>query len=311
MLYVTLSQGLGGGPGRAQEAQGTGGHTVSYSVPFGYWTLGATASASQYFQSVAGINQNYVYRGNSATAEIKLSRLVYRDAARKTTVALKAFQRKSNNFIDDTEVQVQRRVVGGWEWAVGHKEFIGPASLEGNVAYKRGTGAFGSLASPEELFNEGTSRFALTSADVTLMLPFKLGAQSLRYNATWRGQANHTALTPQDRFAIGGRYSVRGFDGESSLSAERGWFMRNELSASLGESGQAVYVGLDHGQVSGPSSEFLAGKRLTGVVVGLRGSFKTLQYDLFIGAPVRKPEFFRTASSTLGVSLSVSVSVSF
>ena len=28
LLYVTLSQGLGGGPGRAQEAQGTDGHTV-------------------------------------------------------------------------------------------------------------------------------------------------------------------------------------------------------------------------------------------------------------------------------------------
>lgn len=112
--------------------------------------------------------------------------------------------------------------------------------------------------------------------------------------------------TSVDRFAIGGCYTVRGFDGESSLSAERGWLIRNDPSAALGESGQAVYVGLDHGEVSGPSSELLVGKRLTGAVLGLRGSFKNIQYNFFIGAPVRKPEFFRTASATVGVSFDLS-----
>lgn len=184
LFYFTLNNDLGGGDA---GGRGTRGNTVHYSVPYGYWMLGATASASQYFQTVAGINQNYVYRGSSSNAEVKLSRLIYRDASRKTTLSLKAFQRRSNNFIDDTEIQVQRRVVGGWEFGAGHKEFIGQATLDGNLAYKRGTGAFGSLPSPEEAFDEGTSRFALTSADVTLNLPFKIGSQQLRYNASWRG----------------------------------------------------------------------------------------------------------------------------
>lgn len=303
LFYVSLNTDLGGGePG----GRGTRGSTVHYSLPLGYWTLGATVSDNRYFQSVAGLNQDYVYRGTSSNAELKLSRLVYRDASRKTTVSAKAFQRRSNNFIDDTEVEVQRRVVGGWELGAGHKEFIGQATLEGNVAYKRGTGAFGSLPAPEESFGEGTSHFAVVNMDANLNVPFKLAEQSIRYNASWRLQHDRTPLTPQDRFAIGGRYTVRGFDGESSLSAERGWLLRNELSTALGESGQEVYIGLDHGEVAGPSSEFLAGKRLTGAVIGLRGSFKKLQYDFFIGTPVKKPEFFRTANSTVGVSLSAS-----
>lgn len=99
---------------------------------------------------------------------------------------------------------------------------------------------------------------------------------------------------------------MRCFDGERSLSAERGWLIRNDLSAALGESGQAVYVGLDHEEVSGPSGELLVGRRLTGAVLGLLGSVKNLQYTVFIGAPVRKPEFFRTASATVGVSLDLS-----
>lgn len=124
LCYVTLNHDLGGGDaGR----RGTRGNTAHYSLPFGYWMLGTTVSNNNYFQTVVGANQDYVYSGTSQTAEIKLARLIYRDASRKTTVNVKAFKRKSNNFIDDTEVEVQRRAVGGWEIGFNHKEFIGPA----------------------------------------------------------------------------------------------------------------------------------------------------------------------------------------
>jgi hemolysin activation/secretion protein len=303
LFYITLNRDLGGSdPG----PRGTKGRTLHYSVPLGYWTLAATASQSRYYQTVLGANQDYVYSGTSGNTDIKLSRLVYRDAQRKTTVSARAFQRKSNNFIDDTEVQVQERKVGGWEAAVAHREFLGQAVLDVSLAYKRGTGAFGSLAAPEEDFGEGTSRFALITADVNLSAPFKIGAQKFKYTSTLRLQSQRTPLTPQDRFAIGGRYSVRGFDGESSLSAERGWTLRNEIGIPLGDSGQEFYTGLDYGHISGPSSEFLLGKSLAGIALGLRGGFKGFAYDLFAAAPVHKPEGFRTKSQTYGFNLNYS-----
>ena len=46
---------------------------------YGYWMLGLTASNSQYHQSVAGFNGPISYAGKSNNAEVKLSRLVYRD----------------------------------------------------------------------------------------------------------------------------------------------------------------------------------------------------------------------------------------
>ncbi len=97
---------------------------------------------------------------------------------------------------------------------------------EAGLNFKRGTGAFGSTVAPEDAFGEGTHRFALWTANVQWRQPFELGAQRWQYQGQWRGQSNRTPLTPQDRFAIGGRYTVRGFDGQSSLSAERGWFIR-------------------------------------------------------------------------------------
>ena len=209
------------------KGSGTSGQTVHYSIPYGYWLLSATASQSRYHQSVAGLNQDYIYAGKTNNAEVKLSRLIYRDQRRKTTVAVKAFRRESRNFIDDTEIGVQHRVVGGWEASLNHKEFIGDATLEGTLAYKHGTGGFGAIAAPEEQFGEGTSRLRLYTAEVSLNAPFKLGDEKLRYSGLIRAQWNRTPLTPQDRFAIGGRYTVRGFDGETSLLGERGMLVRN------------------------------------------------------------------------------------
>lgn len=133
-----------------------------------------------------------------------------------------------------------------------------------------------------------------------------MGEQKLRFGAQLRGQGNGTRLTPQDRFAIGGRFSVRGFDGESALSAERGWLVRNELGVPLGGTGAELYAALDHGEVAGPTSALLAGQSLTGAAFGLRGALKNIQYDIFAGLPVRKPQLFRTANSVVGFAVTLS-----
>lgn len=78
----------------------------------------------------------------------------------------------------------------------------------------------------ETLSLEGTSRLKLYAAEISVNAPFKLkisdSEQRFHYPGLVRAQWNRTPLTPQDRFAIGGRYTVRGFDGETSLMGERG-----------------------------------------------------------------------------------------
>ncbi len=303
LLYVTLSRDLGGGDA---GWRGTRGVTTHYSVPVGYWLVGLNASRNRYFQTVAGATQDYVYSGVSHSQDIKLTHLFHRDAVSKSSWSIKAFARQSENFIDDTEVQVQRRRVGGFELGLQHKTQWGPAQVEGSLAYKRGTKAFGATEAPEELFGEGTHRFRLVTADVQLGVPFELVGQRWQYQGNWRWQNNRTTLTPQDRFSIGGRYTVRGFDGSSTLSAERGWLLRNEVSTALPWPDHHVYLALDHGRVDGPSAKNLLGQSLTGWALGLRGKWAPLNVDVFAGAPVRKPQGFRTANTTYGVSLSAS-----
>ena len=307
LFYASFNRDIANGHASDSGQRGTKGHTLHYSLPYDYWLFGVTASENNYHQSVAGASQTYLYSGSSENYEAKLTRILHRDGSGKTSASLRGYLTKSANFIDDTEVEVQRRRMAGWELGLQHRAFIGDATLDLGLAYRQGTGAFNALAAPEEAFDEGTARPRLLSADASLNLPFKLAGQSFRYNTSWRVQWNRTPLVPQDRFSIGGRYTVRGFDGESVLMAERGWLIRNDLGWSLGEGsqiGQELYLGLDHGEVGGQSADLLVGKRLTGAVLGLRGGYKDFSWDVFTGWPLAKPKGFITAHNVGGFNLS-------
>ena len=292
LFYLSLNHNM---PGHAIHRPagdyGTRGATLHYSVPFQYWLLALQSNDYRYRQTVSGATQDYLYSGTSANSDVKLSRLVYRDGSRKTTVSLQGWQRMSRNFIEDTEVEVQRRRTGGFTLGLAHKEFIGAATLDAAVTYKRGTGAFGSLAAPEEAFGEGTARPILINADLSLSAPL---TGAVQYLGSWRAQWNRTPLIAQDLFSIGGRYTVRGFDGDSSLAAARGSLLRNEVDWSVGP-GQ-LYGAVDAARVSGPGSERLRGSWLAGAAVGWRGQYQGLQYELSLGRPLHKPDGFHTAA---------------
>ena len=128
-----------------------------------------------------------------------------------------------------------------------------------------------------------------------------MGKVQGRYTFNLRGQYTTDVLYGADQFSIGGRYTVRGFDGEQTLSAENGIIIRNELSVAIPELRLEPYLGLDLGHVWGPSDEYLLGKNLAGAVFGIRGNLlKGLQYDAFIGTPIYKPEGFKTSKTALG-----------
>ncbi|MFZ5528806.1 MAG: ShlB/FhaC/HecB family hemolysin secretion/activation protein [Pseudomonadota bacterium] len=300
LFYANVGHDLGGGQ---QGSRGTRSQSFHYSLPFGYWLLAWNAGDSSYHQEVAGDDGRFTYSGTSQNSDIRLSRLFYRDAVHKATFSVSGWQRASRNRVEDTELMEQRRKMAGWQVGLTHRATWPGLTLDASMAYRRGTGAMGSLRASEELMGTGTSRPRLLTADLQLARPFKVGDASWRYAAALRGQWNQTPLLPQDRFAIGGRYTVRGFDGELSLAADRGWLIRNDLALALGHGTHEMYVALDHGQVGGPSAQHLLGDKLTGAAFGMRGSIQRTSYDLFWGWPLHKPQGFQTASSSGGFSL--------
>ncbi|TCT17619.1 hemolysin activation/secretion protein [Bibersteinia trehalosi] len=278
--------------------------TLYYAIPFGYWNLAFSHNQSRYHQEVFGAFENsYIYAGESANDKLTLSYLLYRDSVRKTTISASAWSRQSQNYIDGAEIDVQKRRMAGWEAGFSHKEYWGNSTLEFSANYKRGTGARGQLQAPEELWGEGTSRPQIISASMSFNKPFMWGSQPWQFNSSWNAQWNKTPLIPQDRLSIGGRYTVRGFDGELTLSGERGWLWRNELAWNLNGLGQQIYFALDGGRVTGWATKNQLGHHLMGTALGLRGYFKGISYDVFGGRPIRKPEGFKTSDAVAGFNL--------
>lgn len=147
-----------------------------------------------------------------------------------------------------------------------------------------------------------TTRYQLWSLDTKVTTPMQFGTVEGKYSFSFRGQSTKDLLQTADYFSIGNRYTVRGFDGEQTLAAENGWFVRNEWSMPIAKE-QEVYVGLDYGQVSGSATEWLLGTKLAGAAVGLRGNQWNVDYDVFTSWPIYKPEGYKTSPCTLGFQL--------
>jgi hemolysin activation/secretion protein len=141
-----------------------------------------------------------------------------------------------------------------------------------------------------------------TQAD--LSVPFSFASQPLRYVGTVHGQFTNNELNYINNITIGGRYSVRGFDGEQMLAAERGFYWRNELQMPIAQTGHWLYTGVDYGRVFGPNTAYLAATQLVGAVIGLRGGVPTkgagISYEVFAGTPIYKPSGLSTSRVTLG-----------
>ena len=139
--------------------------------------------------------------------------------------------------------------------------------------------------------------------------------------------------------AIGGRYTVRGFDGERSLSADNGILIRQDISfypsflnkpsasnhsatinqnnSQNSQASQAIYLGLDAGYITNhdkSQNERLLGQHLAGAFIGIKGHYTpntnnpylSFNYDIFTSKAISEPNGFSNKDWVSGVSLGMS-----
>ncbi|NBJ22114.1 ShlB/FhaC/HecB family hemolysin secretion/activation protein [Burkholderia thailandensis] len=303
IFNVGVSQDLEFGDKRL----GSHGWNGFYSIPWGYWTATLSAYTSTYYQQIAGVNQTFVASGNSKTVDFKLARVLSRSQNDVFGAYARLSRRFGQSFIEDTEISQQRRNNTMIELGLTDRHYFGGAQFDGSLAYRQGVGGLGAQDDTLAAGGGPTYRFKMAVLDANLSVPFAIGKQPFRYVGTFHGQYTGNTLYYIDDLTIGSRYTVRGFDGETMLAAARGFYWRNELQAPIGQTGQAVYAGLDYGRVWGPQPVALVGTQLAGAVIGIKGSvgtrFGAYAYDLFVGTPVYKPSEFPTARFAVGFQL--------
>ena len=286
--------------GHAGPEHNTHGSNVSYSVPWDYWLFGSSTSAYGYRQPVIGSLQTFRFTGRSRTTSLNISRLLRRDAHSKTSLQFILSGRQAHSYIDGVEIDVQRRQTRSVELALVHRRYLGSAQLDLRLAYRRNVPWFDGDWSAG--VNGGpTFRSGIATLDASLSLPFHISAQPWLWTSELRAQATGDQVYVEDYLTIGGRYTVRGFDGERTLGGPHGGYWRNTLALPLGGSGIALYGGVDVGRVGGAPTPGLDSHVVSGTVLGVRGARWGLNWDLFAGWALHAPSGFDTRRPAAGM----------
>ncbi|WP_321887928.1 ShlB/FhaC/HecB family hemolysin secretion/activation protein [Paraburkholderia bannensis] len=301
---------------RGAPGKGSTQASASYSVPFGYSMLSFDAYRSSYLQTRSTTFGDLQFTGEQKGAGVKLSHVIQRSAHSRTELSARLYRAINHNYMADTLVDVQDRDVYGYELGVSHRHYFGRVQVDASLGW-RATLPGLSRAPGYVLDDAGFSgREQIETASVSVLAPFRVANQPFSYQFTWTRQNARTRVTSPDFFTIGTRYAVRGFDQQTTLAAENGWAVSNELDwyAPTSFGVQALYVGLDAGRVNGPSAPYLTGNTLVGTVAGIRGTLApknrfaaSVNYDVSLGWPLYKPKAFPNRTPTMLVQVTALV----
>lgn len=297
ILSVSLNGRLSN-PSVPADSRSTG---ASFGIPLGWYTFTASASESRYRQTVIGEVQDFQTRGTLKAITASIDRVINRDRTSKTSLQLQVQRRYGRSFINDIEIGLQHQDLADIEVSLLDRRSFGRAQFVTAVSYRVGTGLFGAQddqpGQPAEL---PSARYRIGTVDAALFVPL---GERLTYNAAFRGQVSDRNVFGPDLFAVGGPYTVRGFDSDRALLGRTGWYLRQELSVTVAR-GLRPYALADVGRVRD--------QRLTpvGVGAGIRasvdGPFGTAFVDAFVAIPVTAAALVGPRLAQVGVSVGMS-----
>lgn len=330
----------------SDKSKGSKNYGIGYVLPMKNSLLQLNANRYTYHQTVAGSTQDYVYGGKSSGYNAKLSHLVHKDAHSKSYGYAGGYVKSQESDIDGTTIDVQTRKTAGYLFGISHETTFGKQanhSLSTDISYKRGTAAFNALPAPEELFDEGSARVGIYQLNANLTSQYNPSINNkplpIIHSTTLKAQYATDSLTPDLKMTIGGRYTVRGFDGERSLSADNGILVRQDISfypsflnkqsannhsttinqnnIRNSQSSHAIYLGLDAGYITNhdkSQNELLLGQHLAGAAIGIKGQYTpntnnpylSFNYDIFTSKAISEPTGFSNKDWVSGVSLGMS-----
>ena len=283
------------------ERKGSRNHTISYSIPRGKDTFSISYSDMKYHQTINSIATPFISSGHAKTVRGSWNHVFHRDRMTKRSWDIIISKRNAKNYINDVEIAVQRANTASLEVGILERRYIKKNTLYSRAAIKQGVGWFGSQ--PEYGNGVPSTRYTQLLLDVDYQIPRIWGHRPASITTSFHGQwtLGDKRLVSRDMISLGNRYTVQGFDGENTLMAESGWYMRNEVASYIPKWKSSVYANIDFGAVYGSSTEVLTGKFIAGTSLGIRGQFKSgLFYDVFVGAPLYKPSGYKTDSVTAG-----------
>lgn len=279
--------------------------SAAWNIPVGYasFSLGASewASKQELLKDVDGSSVPLISR--TRRLEAGFGYVAYRSNHSKGTLNSRLVRREDRTWISSTELLQLHRQITSYEFSIAHREQLTGSTLNLELGLRGSLP--GMSKSPGAVYEEQdwNGRYRIFTAKASVEMPLFIDGKRLAYKSATFFQHAPVPAPSTEYLQIGGRYTVRGFDGNTTIAGPGGWTWRNEV-AMAAFWGSQVYTAVDAGQVSPIGSQPAGGRQLIGSVIGLRGSAATFGYDLALGMPLKAPEFLHSRTPSLDFSIS-------
>jgi hemolysin activation/secretion protein len=259
--------------------------SVYFAVPYGYWTVSASASDFRYASVVQGSVSAFDTTGTSSVQTLRADRVVYRDQAVKWGFSGGLAAKRTRNFIAGTQIDASSSELAVADLATNLSVITRAAMFSFDLGVAEGLDTLGAThddaARPA---GAPQAQFVKYTYGASLYAPFALDGKQWSWRSAITGQYSTDALYGVEQIAIGSLYTVRGFRA-TNLPGRSGYYARNDLGVQLPYDGFQLrpYVGYDFGHVESLGS-------LRGWVAGLDISLSGAALQLAYAAPVSVPD---------------------
>ncbi|MGR3897323.1 ShlB/FhaC/HecB family hemolysin secretion/activation protein [Pseudomonas sp. 1176_21] len=201
---------------------------LNYSVPWGWWTF--TYSYNQSYYRTRDDSSGFPFKldGDSQMHQLRVERVIHRDALSKTAVNLGISHLRTNNYLDDSLIDVSSTRLSESQLGVNHGRRIGTAFLNLDAGWQQGIGAFDAQGAGDPHGNEPVARYNKYSLTLSYLQPFTLWGEAFSFDSLATGQRSEDPLYSPQRISVGGLNSVRGFK-QQTLTGNSGGYWRNQL----------------------------------------------------------------------------------
>ncbi|SIR99709.1 ShlB/FhaC/HecB family hemolysin secretion/activation protein [Pseudomonas sp. 7SR1] len=250
-----------------------------YNLPFGWWNVSYTYSQSEYRSRGTVDGFNFKQTGDSQNHQVRVERVVHRDAMSKTSLNTGLAYLRTSNFIEDSKLAVSSHRLSEAQFGINHGRRVGSAFVNLDLGLQQGIGAFDAQGDDNPRPGQPDARYRKYTATLSYLQPFQLWGESFSFSSLMTGQRSEDVLFSPQRMSLGGQSSIRGYK-DQSLAGDSGGYWRNDLrwsrpvtlewlrpvfaeyGTSLGYDQGVItgtrYNGDEHGRMSSHSLELFA-----------------------------------------------------
>ncbi|MBJ9977776.1 ShlB/FhaC/HecB family hemolysin secretion/activation protein [Pseudomonas sp. S75] len=201
---------------------------LSYSLPLGWWTLSYSFSQSDYRSEAQANGFTFKQTGDSQNHQVRLERVIHRDALSKTSLNTGVAYLRTNNYIEDSKLALSSNRLSEAQFGINHGRRIGGAFLNIDLGMQNGIGAFDAQGNHHPHPGQADARYRKYTATLSYLHPFTLWGESLSFSSLMTGQRSEDVLFSPQRMSLGGQSSIRGYK-DQMLAGDSGGYWRNDL----------------------------------------------------------------------------------